>query len=261
MSADFLKRVDWQAPWLQALKPVAQPILEAADWRQALNDAASDRQLRNYRGLPVRFVPQMALPKEVAYEAFIGQSGAVPTRDNLHDFFNALVWLTFPCIKAELNALQSTAIERALSKNDSLPEKRGALRDAVTLFDENAALVVTDDASVEVELREHRWQEVLWDRRERFENGTCRTFLFGHALMEKLTMPYKAITAHAWIVKAEEFSLSSIDALVAQSITYGLSTRDFTPLPVLGVPGWWPDQDEDFYKDTAVFRPKRVQNR
>jgi hypothetical protein len=26
---------------------------------------------------------------------------------------------------------------------------------------------------------------------------------------------------------------------------------------VLGVPGWWPGQDEAFYSDDSVFRPKR----
>jgi hypothetical protein len=36
-----------------------------------------------------------------------------------------------------------------------------------------------------------------------------------------------------------------------------LSTAGFTPLPVLGVPGWWPDQDDAFYLDHTVFRPKR----
>ena len=39
----------------------------------------------------------------------------------------------------------------------------------------------------------------------------------------------------------------------------GLSTADFTPLPVLGVPGWWPQQDEAFYGDQAVFRPPRLE--
>jgi hypothetical protein len=38
----------------------------------------------------------------------------------------------------------------------------------------------------------------------------------------------------------------------------GLSTAVFTPLPVLGVPGWRPGQDEDFYLDETVFRPKRT---
>jgi len=37
----------------------------------------------------------------------------------------------------------------------------------------------------------------------------------------------------------------------------GLSPAHFTPLPILGVPGWWEQQDEGFYADTGVFRPKR----
>ncbi|VVE59910.1 membrane protein [Pandoraea pnomenusa] len=39
-----------------------------------------------------------------------------------------------------------------------------------------------------------------------------------------------------------------------------LSTRDFAPLPVLGIPGWWPENEApDFYRDTVVFRPGRRQ--
>ena len=85
--------------------------------------------------------------------------------------------------------------------------------------------------------------------------------------MEKLVAPYKAITAHTWVVSADDafFSLPSaarrawIDAQVAGKLAqHGLSTASFTPLPVLGVPGWWAGQDAAFYADVAVFRPKRV---
>jgi Protein of unknown function (DUF3025) len=38
-----------------------------------------------------------------------------------------------------------------------------------------------------------------------------------------------------------------------------LGAKPFTPLPVLGVPGWWPaNEDPAFYADVGVFRPKRV---
>ena len=47
---------------------------------------------------PVRFVPHESRPRGEAYEAFIARTGCVPTRDNLHDLFNALVWLTFPLL-------------------------------------------------------------------------------------------------------------------------------------------------------------------
>jgi len=41
-------------------------------------------------------------------------------------------------------------------------------------------------------------------------------------------------------------------------LVQGLSTANFVPLPVLGVPRWWPQQDEPFYADAFVFRPKRA---
>ncbi|MFN7122209.1 MAG: DUF3025 domain-containing protein, partial [Hydrogenophaga sp.] len=34
--------------------------------------------------------------------------------------------------------------------------------------------------------------------------------------------------------------------------------KPFTPLPVLGVPGWWPaNEDAGFYADASVFRAPR----
>ena len=32
--------------------------------------------------------------------------------------------------------------------------------------------------------------------------------------------------------------------------------KPFLPLPVLGIPGWWPaNEDLEFYRDKQVFRP------
>ena len=37
-----------------------------------------------------------------------------------------------------------------------------------------------------------------------------------------------------------------------------LAAKPFAHLPVLGVPGWWPANDEpSFYADPGVFRPLR----
>jgi hypothetical protein len=94
----------------------------------------------------------------------------------------------------------------------------------------------------------------------------AQPWLFGHALMEKLVAPRKAITAHvrvlyapdAWFDLGWEDRRAWIDMQVAgQLAACGLSTAGFTPLPVLGVPGWWREQDEAFYLDDTVFRPKR----
>jgi hypothetical protein len=267
MTAHFIDQIDWRRPWLSTVHPVAASILQAADWRQALNAAAVSQNLQNHHGLPIHFVPQSDLPAGVAYESFISATGGVPTRDNLHDFFNALVWLTFPQIKAQLNALQAAEIERAASTSDigkSVSTRRGKLRDGATIFDENAALLITCDSELIGALRNHHWREVFIAKRTQF-GRECGVYLFGHALMEKLVKPYKAITAHTWVVTVDpmffklqlEDKRAWIDANVANQLKKGLATTDFTPLPVLGVPGWWESQDEAFYSDVAVFRSKR----
>lgn len=257
--------IDWSQPWYASVRAVGaavSSVAPVADWRTALNLAAAQQQLRNHHGLPLSFVPQQMLPPGTAYESFISASGGVPTRDNLHDFFNALVWLAFPRIKAQLNALQAAAIERAGDK------MRGPLRDAATLFDENAALVVVRD-SVQGEalaqaLRQHRWHDAFVKQHAAFQTD-CRIVLFGHALLEKLVAPYKAITAHAWLLMANDefFDMSAaqqnewIDTTIARQLRNDLAASDFTPLPVMGIPGWSVQQDETFYADTMVFRPKK----
>jgi hypothetical protein len=48
------------------------------------------------------------------------------------------------------------------------------------------------------------------------------------------------------------------DAIAASLTPARLAAKDFLPLPVLGVPGWWPDNESpSFYEDADVFRPPR----
>jgi hypothetical protein len=261
MDTHFLNQIDWSRPWLASVRAVGEAIAQAPDWRLELNRRIAELGVRNHRNLPIQFVAQSDLPAGMAYEAFISQTGCVPTRDNFHDFFNALVWLSFPQIKVQLNALQAREIERAATESTSQP--RGKLRDAATIFDENAVLLLTSRHELVQALRAHEWDEVFVRRRADFMRD-CQVFLFGHALMEKLVAPYKAITGHAWIVALDISSdlaltekCSRIDGIVARQLAGGLSTANFSPLPVLGVPGWWLQQDREFYGDTSVFRPKR----
>ncbi|MEO7580906.1 MAG: DUF3025 domain-containing protein [Massilia sp.] len=212
-----------------------------------------------------RFVPSASLPAGTAYEQYIFDTGNCPTRENLHDFFNGLVWLTFPRIKQQLNALQAAQIALA-----GVGKSRGAARDGATIFDENSALLVVRAGlageQLVAALRAHGWIEALYERRAVF-GADAEVWLFGHALMEKLVAPRKAITAHTWVVwaGADYFRLDAdarrdwIDRQVGAALAeVALNTACFTPLQVLGVPGWWEAQDEAFYLDTSVFRPKRA---
>jgi hypothetical protein len=259
--ADFRAQIDWTQPWLAPLRPAGENLSEAGcDWRSVMNARALQAGLTNHLGMPITFVGQDALPEHTGYEAFIGATGQVPTRDNLHDFFNAMVWLRFPRIKARLNALQAIDIGSRLLD----AAHRSPLRDALTIFDENAAIVVARDIELFARLRAHDWSAVMLDRRAAFTTG-WQVALFGHALMEKLVAPYKAITAHAWVVEVDDayFGMSDdaqaahLDGAIARQLGASLRTRDFTPLPVLGIPGWQAGQDAGFYADQTVFRQKR----
>jgi hypothetical protein len=261
--------IDWDRPWYATVRPAVANLgdgghdIAGGGFIAAFNDNAARLGLRNHVGQLLRFVPQEALPPGTAYEAFIGATGCVPTRANLHDYFNGLVWQTFPAVKRELNALQAAQIAAA-----GVGKSRGPARDAATIFDENAALLLVRDGlegrALVDDLRAHLWRAALSDGRARFERD-AQLWLFGHALMEKLVAPRKAITAHVRVLFAPddffvlpwEARRGWIDAHVAAALrAEGLSNAAFTPLPVLGVPGWWPNQDADFYEDEAVFRPK-----
>jgi hypothetical protein len=265
----FFDAIQWQQPWFTAILPMAKRLIVAPDWRFQLNLLADEFHLMNHQGMPIQFVHQHELPDGMAYESLISTTGKVPTRENLHDFFNALVWLTFPNIKCQLNALQAAQIKQL-----GIGKSRGAARDAATIFDENCALLVLDQsiASDQLlnDLRAHRWHAALYEQATIF--GThAEIWSFGHALIEKLVHPYKAITAHAWVVRvSSDFFVMDdtakrrvIDQCVtAQLRQRDLRTTDYTSLPVLGIPQWWHNQSTDFYADASVFRPpkKREEN-
>ena len=131
-------------------------------------------------------VPQTTLPTDEAYEAFIYRTHTVPTRNNAHDFFNGLAWLRFPRTKQQLNRLQAQAIQQ-----EGVTSQRGALRDALTLFDENAALLCAPEVLWQA-LQAQDWQALFVTHRAAWKDAHLT--LFGHALLEKLLKPYKSIT-------------------------------------------------------------------
>lgn len=237
MSAPDFGGIDWRRPWFAG---VAQPGQELAG---LIVGGASVADALNTCCGPVRFVPQETLPDGEAYEAFIFRTGCVPTRNNLHDFFSGLMWLSRPALKRRLNELQAAQIARA-----GVGAMRGPVRDALTLFDENAALLQAPAELVQA-LRERQWRRLFIDDRALW--ARARLELFGHALLEKLVTPYKGITAHVWVV--EEGAAPDLGLTPER-----LAPKPFLPLPVLGVPGWWPANEAPaFYDDAEVFRPHR----
>lgn len=237
--------IDWDAAWLADWRGVGEPIA-----RQVAAGVAQPEALNAAGRVPVRFVQQSNLPEGQAYEDFIFATGQVPTREGLHDFFNALCWMHYPLAKKRLNELQAHEIARA-----GVGQVRGPLRDAATVFDENALLIQTSDA-VWSALTEHRWIDAFVTLRSEWAH-TC-LWAFGHAALEKAVQPYKSITVHLWRVP-QGVAQADLDAWLAQDLTpEKLARKPFSPLPLLGVPGWWrANEDPAFYADDSVFRPRR----
>jgi hypothetical protein len=240
--------IDWQRPWLRHL---------AGFNPSQTGHCASVADFLNQLGsAPVRFVPQSALTQGQAYEQFIFATGSVPTRENLHDFFNGLCWLAFPHTKKKLNQLQAAEIAASGVQN-----LRGPVRDALTVLDENAAFL-SAPAPLWEALEARDWQRLFVQLRPLW--AQAKLVLFGHALLEKLVSPRKAITAHVYRLPlafgdVSEWGVSEWDECVAQSLSADcLKSKPFLPLPVLGVPLWWPENDDfSFYDDALVFRPRR----
>ena len=244
--ASSLAHIDWTPPWLAPWRDQGLRVAQAALAGLPLYDALNREQ-----AAPVRFVPQSDLPAGEAYERYIFNSGQCPTREGLHDFFNGLCWMRFPQIKKKLNALQAAQIEAA-----GVAPLRGPVRDALTVFDENAAFLLAPEPLWEA-LLARDWQQLFVGMRPLWRDA--QLVLFGHALLEKLVYPRKPITAHVYRAQYAINSLADMDNWVAGDLTAGkLASKPFTPLPVLGVPGWWPkNEDFSFYDDALVFRPRR----
>ena len=241
------------------LREHAKPLSALHDWpaASALQELVSARNVTNANGLPLRVVATAGEP----YEARIYRRGELQVRGrNWHDFFNVLAWLAYPLTKRELNRRHYLAWQQEGTK------ARGRARDALTLFDESGAIVVSSDSALLEDVRGFRWKRLFWERRQRLDES-ARFFVFGHALFEKALDPYVGMTAHALLMELDGGRLTAlrtvdaVDALVSASIRDPQALeepRALAPLPVLGVPGWWHDSGrEEFYDDVGYFRRRR----
>lgn len=244
--AGDLAAIDWAAPWLAPYAPIGARI--AAAVAAGTSGAAALNAAWGADAAPVRFVPQSDLPAGVAYESHIFASNCCPTREGLHDFFNGLAWLRFPLTKRRLNQLHVAQIAQT-----GIQPVRGPARDALTVFDENAAFLQAPDVLWDA-LEAKDWHTLFVDLRPLWSQA--QLVLFGHALLEKLVHARKPITAHVYRAQVAINSIADLDAWVAGDVSAEkLASKPFAHLPVLGVPGWWAaNEDASFYEDASVFR-------
>jgi hypothetical protein len=229
-----------------------------------LNDLLSE-ELCSGSGHLIRFVPSTGLP-EGGYEERVHTTGLVSTRpENWHDLFNALVWFRFPHINSAMNTLHFEAARSHSGGN------RGKLRDALTLLDESGVLVYSSRPELLRSIAARRWDEAF-QTQQPHRDRTCwaseiQLAVTGHALLEKYLKPYKSMTAQALLICVDtelmnlprKVQIDKLDKGIAKALLAGRlqsGTRCLSPLPLAGIPGWWPEKkiDENFYADLQVFR-------
>jgi len=212
------------------------------------------------------FVENDALAADGSYyEAFIYETKTIPTRaENWHDIFGALIWCLFPKSKALLNQLHMNEIALHGLK------QRSRLRNKLTLLDECGVILALQPTALTHAdwLRQHQWQQSFWQQRAAWGQGIT-PIIFGHALYEMATQPFLGLTAKSWFIEVpagfHDWSLTDtytfLDEKLAQQIANTASLLDnqqLTPLPLLGIPGWYAaNATPAFYSNTEYFRPLR----
>lgn len=197
---------------------------------------------------------------EDQYEPRVYLKKELQTRtENWHDFFNALVWLSFPNTKKTLNSLHfDTASNRKPGTNRSTLENR------ITQFDECGAIIISSNNKLLELIRNHQWQKLFLEHKDAFTDD-IKCVIFGHAIFEKALTPYIGMTCHCILVEdsklleeAKEANFTGLDLYLSELWQSEISANPqrFNALPVLGIPGYWPDQSIEFYNNKDYFRLK-----
>jgi hypothetical protein len=269
--------MDWdpafieRSPALFVFAEAAKPLRTCSDWPSLalLQVLCDSRGITNARGAPLRLVGDRT---DESYETRLYVRGELHVRSgDWHDLLNVLAWLTYPKTKAALNARhheEESLHDWAVSREG----RRSPVRDALTLFDESGAIVAASDPALLEMIRAFQWKPLFWTHRARVIEH-LRVFVVGHALAGKLLAPYVGIAAHAVLLPAGASSIQStppvgladVDTRAAELVRSGpvfSAPRNLAPLPVLGVPGWFPENAcEQFYDNAAYFRPGRRTDR
>lgn len=274
--------VDWVEPWYAGVADHARACMPqgtATSVADLLNARLKAPVLADRPGAAVpgvriampggrflRFVSAIEQSNNRSYEQFIHDTGRVPTRDNWHDAFNGLAWLSYPATRRSLLQRQVQAQQQA--DLVGMGSGRGTARDAATLFDENGLILACSNARLAQALRQFDWPSLFIAQRSAFQIE-CEAWVLGHGLMEQLMQPFKSLTAHVLIVPVDpdyfrappRVRRDAVDRMAAAWFDSWpfLKPTDFCPLPVLGIPGWWPENtDPAFYADAQVFRSGRL---
>lgn len=182
-------------------------------------------------------------------------AGEIPTRDLAHDWYNGLVWLGFPQAKQQINTHHIVDSQSSIVRSSN---GRSRFRDALTLFDESGAVLLTTDAALVSALLNHDWQALFVKNRSTWADR-AQLLIVGHGLLDSMHRPHKGLCAKVIpvLVPRLDFGVNELQLLALKLINEIRDSGNFSPMPVMGVPGWFDESNAaGFYRDTSVYRAK-----
>ena len=257
--------------WAEKFSQFKDTWPELKDYQYVLDNA--EQTIQTLSGKQLKVVPQDGKPGHFNehYAPRIYLTGEIQTRTaNWHDFFQFLTWFMFPKTKAVINSIHVPAAQLRIDGDTDLG-RRSPVENMLSLFDEGGVVIVSWDETLLQLIRDFQWKELFWNRRDELaEKLQCITF--GHAMYEKGLNPYIGLTANSILLKVDkeffqqklEERLDYIDERLAAIFSDGTQytkPKDLSPFPVLGLPGWDPDNEsEAYYDNTGYFRKGRSRN-
>jgi len=195
---------------------------------------------------------------EDQYEPRIYLKKELQTRtENWHDFFNSIIWLKFPQTKKTLNQIHFHQ-----AKNREKGSNRSTLENRITQFDECGAVIISNNDYLLDLIRNHQWHELFINQAEQFEDN-IRCIIFGHAIFEKALNPYIGMTCHCILLNSitlldqqKKGNNQTLDLELSNiwSKKISIAPNKLNAFPILGIPGYWPEQDIEFYNNIDYFR-------
>jgi hypothetical protein len=144
------------------------------------------------------------------------------------------------------------------------PSRRNRPQYALTQFDEAGAIVCVRDPALLAVWDRHDWMSLFHRNAASWRSGDIRiAAVIGHALLEHALVPELFLVGKCVAVQGEEDDEACV-AHVADAIAEGRLLDDpleLRPLPLAGIPGWYPGQNADFFAEAACFRPLREARR
>jgi hypothetical protein len=216
----FRTKVYDESPWYTPIRGLLVELERHGRFPSADELSALHASHVQARGLPaLRFVeaprnkprrPKGPIDLASLYEGQVAVRGEVPTRrDDWHDLFNALAFMTFPRAKRALHARQFAILEARLGPTATkLPNARTREQDALALFDEGGLVVASPEPFADDALG------------AAMHAGRARVVPFGHALYEHMVAgaPCPLATVHHVSLPASA-DLDALDQALAEALS------------------------------------------